>query len=1176
MKCPSLASGEMTRAKPGLLENLAKLRSFLLATCFWLMALLLSTAQTHTTNTAPHRLVMAQGSVEVMTNGASQWIPAKAGLALQPGDHVRTGERSRAEIFLGTGMTVQKGELSEIVIPPTPAPVFKRGIFKVFSREPEPRSKFRLPNTTTAAIRGTDFLVQVDPLGNSKITVIDGEVLLQNPEGEVLLSRNEVGVSEQGRPPTKSAVITSGNDLIQWNLYYPAVINMPDFGLSEEERRVLADSLNAYVSGDLVRAADVYPWARVSLSASESVYRASLLLSVGQVEQSQALLQLSAHPAARSLLRLIEAVKIVTNAPPLNSRTASEWMAESYLEQSKYRLEAAKTAAQAAVASAPEFGFAWARLAEMEFSFGHRAAAARAISKALALSPRNAQAITLNGFLLAADNHMAAARAQFDEAIAVDAALANAWLGRGLCAIHSGRSDEGLRDLTVAASLEPQRGVLRSYLGKAFANSGDLTHAKKELRLAGELDPRDPTPWLYSALLHQQEHRVNEGIADLERSQALNDNRQIYRSRQLLDQDQAVRSANLAQLYREAGMSDVSLREAASAVGHDYANYSAHLFLADSFDALRDPARFNLRYESVWFNELLLANLLAPVGAGRLSQGVSAQEYSRLFASDGVGIASDGSARSDGSFRERASQFGTFGRTSYALDLDYQHHDGVRPNNALNSVEWYTTVKQQITPTDTAMLLVKYEDYSSGDNFQYYDPNQARRSFSFQEHQDPIVVGAWNHRWSEGVHTLFLGGRLINEQRFKDRDVPQIILLQDALGSVVNRDSANMDVDYHNQLEIYTAELNQICDWNRLTISGGARYQTGDFTTTDLLSNPSPLPGLFNAPPANGSSRDAFERITGYGYLTLKPVEELRLIGGLTYEDETFPRNFRHPPITSGLTDGSQLGPKAGFIWRPLTEATLRGVFTRSLGGVSLDESYRLEQTQIAGFPQTFRTLIPESTLGVGSLSAPRHETFGLALDLKLSTRTYAGLQAERVASSVDRQVGVFTALNGNIPTTPDSIAEHLGFVEDNLSASLNQLLGGGWVAGGYYKFTQSKLDDNYPQIPASILTTANPAQCATLHQVTSYLLFNHPSGFFTRGELRWYGQHNRGYTPGQPGEDAIQESIYAGYRFRRGHGELRLGVLNLGGGNYRLNPLSAYEELPRKRVFEAQLRFIF
>ena len=64
--------------------------------------------------------------------------------------------------------------------------------------------------------------------------------------------------------------------------------------------------------------------------------------------------------------------------------------------------------------------------------------------------------------------------------------------------------------------------------------------------------------------------------------------------------------ANLASIYRDLGMTDVSVREAAKAVADDYANSSAHLFLSDSYYNLLDPAQFNLRYDTVWFNELLL------------------------------------------------------------------------------------------------------------------------------------------------------------------------------------------------------------------------------------------------------------------------------------------------------------------------------------------------------------------------------------------------------------------------------------------------------------------------------------------------------------------------------------------------------------------------------------------
>ena len=51
-------------------------------------------------------------------------------------------------------------------------------------------------------------------------------------------------------------------------------------------------------------------------------------------------------------------------------------------------------------------------------------------------------------------------------------------------------------------------------------------------------------------------YRINDAVLDLEASQERNENRSLFRSRLLLDEDRAVRSANLAAIYRDAGMFD--------------------------------------------------------------------------------------------------------------------------------------------------------------------------------------------------------------------------------------------------------------------------------------------------------------------------------------------------------------------------------------------------------------------------------------------------------------------------------------------------------------------------------------------------------------------------------------------------------------------------------------------
>src|SRR5262249_157827 len=157
-------------------------------------------------------------------------------------------------------------------------------------------------------------------------------------------------------------------------------------------------------------------------------------------------------------------------------------------------------AARLASLKAPRFGAAQIRYAELEFSFGHTDTALAALNQGLELSPRNAEGLALKGFMLSAQNKFSEAMQSFDHAIAADAAVHNGWLGRGMVKIRLGMDRRlvdigqpavaaGRQDLQVAATLEPQRAALRSYLGKAFSQAHDLAHARKELDMAKKLDP---------------------------------------------------------------------------------------------------------------------------------------------------------------------------------------------------------------------------------------------------------------------------------------------------------------------------------------------------------------------------------------------------------------------------------------------------------------------------------------------------------------------------------------------------------------------------------------------------------------------------------------------------------------------------------------------------------------
>jgi tetratricopeptide (TPR) repeat protein len=1115
------------------------------------------------------------GIVQCKRDTHPNFDPAPVGISLYTLDVVRTMESSTAVVLVESNQcSVRLRQLSTLEILPqesNPNPLLNllRGALYFFSRESSHEVQIKTPHST-AAPRGTEFVIMVES-NRTALAMLDGTATLTNEFGRVDLQSGEMGLAVPGQAPVKMRL--EATNLVQWWLFYPAVINVDELNFQASENDALASSIKAYRSGDLAAALSNYPGYPTPAGPETDygrIYLAALYLSAGEVDKAQSLLNQVATVSslAESLRWLIAAVQQKVDSAPEVHTSASEWLGLSYYYQARHELDQALDAASHSVMISTNFAFGWERVAELEFSFGRIEKAKGALDKSLQLAPRDAQAHALKGFLLSAENRINEARREFEEAIRLDSGLGNAWLGRGLVKIRSGDAPGGRMDLQMAAILESNRSLFRSYLGKAFSDAGEDAKAALEFKRAEGLDPNDPTPWLYSALQKRMDNEINGAVDDLVNSIKLNDNRAVYRSRLLLDEDRAVEGANLASIYRDAGMSDVSVREAASAVNDDYANASAHLFLSDAYNDLRDPSQFNLRYETVWFNELLLANLLSPVGGGRLSQNVSQQEYSKLFQQDGLGLASSTDLRSDGMYHQQASQFGTFGNASYALDLDYHHNDGIRPNNGLDDLEWNTTIKQQVTPQDTALLLVQYQDYHSGDNFQYYNPANARPNYKFDEYQHPILVGGWDHEWSPGIRTLILLSRLTDEQYFSDKAAPQLVLDEFPNGSVYGAGSEPYNVNYHNQFDIYSAELNQICEWDRITLSAGARYQSGTFQTQDQLSN-TPLPVLFT-PTANSVS-EYFERITGYGYLTVEPLKRLWLTGGFAYDQVTYPDNYRQPPVASGDSKRSQLGPKAALVWNPIPQATLRGVYTRSLGGVSLDESYRLEPTQLAGFPQAFRSLISESI--VGSVSAPSYETLGVALDLKLGPRTFAGIQAERLTTDVQRDVGDFVLQNGVLP---GSTPETLNYKEYDLSVSLNQLVGDKIVLGASYSITRSDLRDVLTGIPDLILATADQTEQSTLQQAEGYIQFNHPSGFFARAEAHWYGQSNSGWTPAEPGDHFFQYDLLAGYYFAHRRVDLQLGILNLTGENYHLNPLTPYEGLPTSRVFEAKLNFVF
>jgi len=1147
--------------------------------------------------------VELQGAVEISPAGATTWVLTQTNQVLYPRDRLRTGPNSRVSLHWSDESIVPFGASTELeVLPPDGADAqpglhLVRGVLSFFHRDKPGRIRV-VTRGAQAGIEGTEFVLAVDDSDRTTLSVIDGKVRFGNPQATLVLTNGEQAVAELGQAPARTAGFIA-NNVLQWCFYYPAVLDPADLSLSSDEQQALSESLAAYRAGDLLAALAKYPAGRQPGSDAERVYYAALLLSVGEVDKSEAALasltaaDASARPQrlAAALRQLIAAVKHNSSSTPAPQLT-TEFLADSYYQQSradrKTSLSLALQSARQAVTHSPQFGFAWERVAELEFSFGHTGTASDALEKSLALAPRNAQALALKGFLLTARGRTREALAWFDRALAVDSALGNAWLGRGLCRIHLGDNRGGRDDLLVAAALEPQRAELRNYLGKAYGNEGDFQRATKELRLAEKLDPADPTAFLYSAVINQENNRVNEAIRDLEKSEQLNDNRSVYRSQLMLDQDQAVRSANLAGMYRDAGMNEVAQREAARAVNYDYGNYSAHLFLANSYDQLSDPNLINLRYETPAESEFLIANLLAPVNAGPLSPAISQEEYSRLFEQNRVGVISSTEYLSRGAWTQSGVQYGTFDNFNYGFSGLYRSDPGQRPNEDITEQSIALNLKVAITPQDSVFFLMQYNKISSGDLAQYYSQNNASPTVRIDERQEPILGLGYHHEWAPGVHTIVLGARLIDHFSFTNQAQPTLVAFthpNPSTGEPVwtSVQGLTMHEFFSGRLEIYSGEVQQIFEQPQHNTILGARAQYGHFQTETLQDLPSTLAFLFPDIPAPSAQQDftsLFKRFALYGYHQWEVTDWLELIGGASYDSITFPEDFRTAPISSKDTTEDQISPKAGMIWRPAANTAVRFAYTRSISGASVDQSFQIEPSQVAGFIQSYRSIIPESI--VGGNAGAKFETYGLSLEQKFPTSTYLGLSGQLLNSVVDRADGTFSVTPATTFAVPSLLHERLDYSEQSLQFTANQLLGKEWSLGATYRLSRAVLNDDFPQVPGGIFF-GNPQTFrqrqrteGVLNSLDLFAIYNNPCGFFAEGEALWYGQRNFGYSGTEPGDDFWQLNVFAGYRFPRRRAELTLGLLNLADRNYRLNPLNIYNELPRERTLAMRLNVNF
>jgi len=1060
----------------------------LLSGVFFMMVFAGSVAA-ETCQTVVGRLASVDGQVEVQRTGASRWQPGTLGADLCQGDTVRAAARSRATITLInqavlrvdqntamrldniTGVTEERSVLSLL-----------KGAFQSFSRKPR---GFEV-NTPylNGSIEGTEFVFRAED-GQSELTVLEGTVIASNAQGEVTVSGGESAVAEQGKAPSMRTLVRP-RDAVQWSLYYPPV--MAAGGETSAVQTSLRD--------------------------------AASLLSVGRVEEAQAsiaaALQQDPNDGLAYALRAV--INVVQNntdqalidgdrAVELSPESSAAKIALSYAQQANYQIPAARDTLLQAVNEQPDAALAWARLSELQLMLGNREQAIASADKATALAPDLERTQITRGFAALAAFDNAEAKAAFERAIILNSSDPMAHLGLGLAKISDGDVAAGGRDIEVAVAQDSNSALLRAYLGKTYFAEKRYPLDSQQFAIAKQLDPNDPTAWLYDGILKQTVNRPVEAVQDFDQSIALNDNRAVYRSRLLLDKDRAARGTSLAHAYRDLGFSQLAVNESTESVSTDPANASAHRFLADTYQGVRrrEVARVSELLQAQMLQDLNITpvqpslsstNLNVISGGGPASAGFN--EFTPLFERNKTRFNVSGVGGNDSTGGGEAVVTTVHDNFSLSAGGYYYDTDGFRKNNDIEHEIYNVFGQVALTPTINVQAEYRYRDTENGDLAMNFDPDDFSKNFNHKFRENTARAGLkFTPSNASTVLLSFIYSDI--DESSSDSSSEAVEIPFPPFGFVV--DDA---VETEASDEAYQYEAQYLFNADLFNITAGATHATVDqvFKFSNMTTF---TPPVFQPPPPF-SSRDSstIDDTRGYVYGNIKPNNAAIWTLGLSYQDYD----------EEGL-DFNRFNQKFGLQWNITNAVRFRTAYFRVVKP-ALSSNRTLEPTQVAGFNQLF-----------DDPSGTKSTRYGAGLDVDVTSKLSLGVEMTKRDMK-----------------TPEFDADFDAFLDDQ--TEWHHQAYAYWTPSDRWSLSAKAVFDKFQSDEA--LNIDLPEEVRTVSYPVGVQYF-HPSGFFAGAEVTYVDQDvdRSGFSTLASGQDDFTvTNATVGYRLPRRMGVVSLSAQNL------------------------------
>jgi tetratricopeptide (TPR) repeat protein len=478
--------------------------------------------------------------------------PVVRGLPLDNGYVVRTNPNGMAEALFRDGRHVKLAQNTALEISPARADRMRVLQGKVWVRVP-PHTGLEVDGLAARChITGTELQVEVADDGATTLTVVEGEVRFDNPQGQVVVREAQQSVARPGQAPSPPVTAANLPVLLEWtNDIQPVVLLLETSYVSQDPARLTTALREAealppgparsqrlgdvrHDRGELTAALDAYQQAQTALAPGVSAAeRATLAARLGQTW-----LELGKLPQAEAAFR---------QSLDLNpSQTAARaGLVMALLSQRQN--EAALTTAREAVAQSPNAAVAHTVLALALIRSGQRDAAQQELTQALTLDPGYAQAHAWQSFLLRAAERLdeagreaqlavraapfsslarqAQADAQFAlgrnqeaarsaaQAVALNPLSPGAHVSLGRALLQAGNSEGALREATKAVALDPNLERARYFRGVALAERRKVAQAVRELQQAIRMDPGYLEARAFLARVYLTQGRRSEATA---------------------------------------------------------------------------------------------------------------------------------------------------------------------------------------------------------------------------------------------------------------------------------------------------------------------------------------------------------------------------------------------------------------------------------------------------------------------------------------------------------------------------------------------------------------------------------------------------------------------------------------------------------------------------------------